>query len=309
MNHIFISYSSKNRTFALKLADNLERFYNVWIDREGIKGGLEWEQAIEDAIKDCAVFLVIVTPESNESDWVARETIRAEQLDKYRIPVLVEGVLPLRLLNLHFIDFQGKFEGGFRDLLEVLQGHLDPEDKQQNEVEHLIGEGVLARLEGDYPQSNSLIGQALVLQPEICKDTETFWEMLQTVNSSNQAKELQELIANGYMPIVEQTKSLAELPQLPSQFMAHKLPELPKSDSPQYAWSIQLDVPAEILDNVDYVKYQLHETFKSPVRTIRNRKDNFQLTAIGWGTFNIPVEIYFKDGSVAYTNYDLQLNT
>jgi hypothetical protein len=43
--HIFISYSKKDRDFAWKLAEDLEkRGFKIWIDR-AISGGEEWRQS------------------------------------------------------------------------------------------------------------------------------------------------------------------------------------------------------------------------------------------------------------------------
>ena len=47
---IFISHDTADNTFAMKLADSLERFYTIWIDRQGLVGGLEWEREIEQAL-------------------------------------------------------------------------------------------------------------------------------------------------------------------------------------------------------------------------------------------------------------------
>ena len=115
MGHIFISYSSKDAEFALKLSASLEPFYDVWIDKDDIKGGSEWEKMIQAAVTDCDVFLIIVSDNSNESNWVMRETILAENLKKYRIPILLDGDMPFRLLELQYIDFRADYSGGLRD--------------------------------------------------------------------------------------------------------------------------------------------------------------------------------------------------
>lgn len=293
MSQVFISYSSKNREFALKLADSLERFYSTWIDREGIWGGLEWENAIEEALKEAAVFVVIVSPSSNESDWVARETIRAEQLQMYRIPVLLDGQLPLRLLNLQFIDFQGEFEGGLRDLLEVLHEHLDPNEMHHDQVNHLLAEGVRAHLAKDHAKANNLIGQALALQPDLSPSVPAFWENLRTAATAEYSEQLQALVDSGQSLIVEHTELLS------NQY---------DDDSPQYRWNIEVNATDTILDHIDYVKYRLHDTFQPPVRIVRNRKNRFRLTMIGWGTFEIPIEIHFNDGTSVSTSYHLRFD-
>lgn len=286
MSHIFISYSSKNRDFALKLADDLIRLSKIWIDREGIHAGLEWEQAIEKAIRECEAFLVIVSPESNNSDWVARETILAEKLDKYRVPVLLNGELPFRLLNLHYVDFQGNYEGGFKDLLEAINDLIHPEEKTKDEVNRLLGLGIRAYIDEKIDDANGLIGQALALEPEIAASVEDFWLKLRGKPSTN--------FAADFMPsirIVERTELDGEV-----------------DGETYYAWNVEIAAPESVLNQIDSVKYILHKTFTPPFQVVRSRHNNFRLSRSGWGIFNIPIEITFKDGSVGTTAYQLTFN-
>ncbi|MFN8373111.1 MAG: TIR domain-containing protein [Anaerolineae bacterium] len=289
MNQIFISYSSKNRDFALRLADKLERFYQVWIDRDGIEGGQAWEKAIEAALKDCVVFLVLVSPDSNDSDWVARETILAERLKKARIPVLLDGDLPFRLINLHYVDFRGDFEGGLRDLYEALGAFLNPQQKTLNDVDQLVGSGVRARLAGDFSKANDFIGQALALEPDIAASVTAFWERLTSSPTTNFAAQVAHKVGKD-IKIVEKTISLDTGVY---------------QDKPAYQWTVSVSADSQTLDQIDYVVYELHHTFVQPTRTIRDRASNFSLTMIGWGIFDIPVTIYFKDGSHVETSYSL----
>lgn len=64
-----------------------------------------------------------------------------------------------------------------------------------------------------------------------------------------------------------------------------------------WEWTIFVDGPDSLLDQVEYVKYTLHPTFSNPVQARDNRPEKFSLTRIGWGTFVIPVQIVFKNGS------------
>ena len=91
MTYVFISYSKKNRAYARKLADYLlERGFDVWID-DRIDFGTNWEREIFKAIDGCAAFVVIMTPELYESDWVQRERLHAEARKKPPLPLLLEG--------------------------------------------------------------------------------------------------------------------------------------------------------------------------------------------------------------------------
>lgn len=290
MSDIFISYSNKDKTFAIRLVDDLERFYNVWIDKEELSGGLEWERMIEKALQDCHVFLVIVSPNSNDSEWVARETIRAENLKKYRIPIILSGDLPLRLLNLHYIDFRGDFEGGFRDLLEVLQEQIEPEDREKDEVNRLLGAGLRAQVANDYSKANNLIGQALVLEPAIAESVEALWKSLRTEAESNWATEFMAQIE-----IQERAKLLKS--DVESKQAGDKVDV--------YRWRLKIVASPEILDKIDYVRYQLHETFPRPIQIIRSREKSFPIVGQAWGIFPVPIEIHFKDGTVAKGIHDL----
>ena len=91
MSHVFISYSKKNRDYARKLADHLLSLgFDVWID-DRIDYGDMWERTIFKAIEDCAVFLVIMTPESYASNWVLREINYADRRKKPQFPLLLAG--------------------------------------------------------------------------------------------------------------------------------------------------------------------------------------------------------------------------
>ncbi len=91
MMHVFISYSKKNRGYARTLADHLLRLgFDVWID-DRIDYGEMWERTIFKAIDDCSAFLIIMTPDSYQSDWVLREIQYADRRRKPQFPVLLDG--------------------------------------------------------------------------------------------------------------------------------------------------------------------------------------------------------------------------
>jgi len=93
MNHIFISYSRDNKLYARALANELlRRGFDLWID-DSIDYGEEWWQVIVKAIRECGAFLIIMTPESDESRWVQREVMLADHLPKPIFPLLLDGDL------------------------------------------------------------------------------------------------------------------------------------------------------------------------------------------------------------------------
>ena len=69
-----------------------------------------------------------------------------------------------------------------------------------------------------------------------------------------------------------------------------------QKDSRIWKWSVWLDADDETLDTVEAVVYQLHSTFRNPVREITDRASNFELASSGWGQFMIYLTIRYKGG-------------
>ncbi len=91
MAHVFISYSKKNKTYAQELKVQLLNLgFDVWID-EVIEPGDGWFRSIRQAIKDCAAFVLIMTPESENSHWVNLELLHALEYHKPIFPLLRAG--------------------------------------------------------------------------------------------------------------------------------------------------------------------------------------------------------------------------
>jgi transcription initiation factor IIF auxiliary subunit len=73
-------------------------------------------------------------------------------------------------------------------------------------------------------------------------------------------------------------------------------------------WTVFIQGPAEVLDQVNCVEYTLHSSFASPVREVCSRGTGpaFALSESGWGTFQILVRVLLKDGRVQKLAHSLQ---
>ena len=123
MPQIFISYSRKDIDFARKLAGDLEKAsYDVWWDLTDLRGGDDWVRVIPAAIESSAFFLVVLSPNSAASDWVAKEYTQALNLRKKIIPIQLEpGPVPFALNTINFVNFaNGEYEDRFKELLSAL---------------------------------------------------------------------------------------------------------------------------------------------------------------------------------------------
>jgi len=128
--HFFISYSRADTSQKQNIVKQLRaRGINLWVDIEKLVPGTPaWEREIERAIRGAAGIIVLLSPESNSSEWVRREISFAEQNDKQVFPVLIHGdeddSIPLRLSNHQRVDLRENFEQGLDELADALKDHL-----------------------------------------------------------------------------------------------------------------------------------------------------------------------------------------
>jgi adenylate cyclase len=93
MADIFISYSRKDSSRALSLAEKLRTHgISIWIDQHGIEGASSWSGEIVRAINQCTGFIVLLSAASVESDNVVREVALAFEKKKKILPIELESV-------------------------------------------------------------------------------------------------------------------------------------------------------------------------------------------------------------------------
>lgn len=96
-----------------------------------LESGTQWLNTIEDAIDDCAGFLVILSKVSRRADWVMRECLYAMQLRKPLFIALIDDVpLPLLLVDRQFNNFTDDYEEAIVNLVDALKVPLaNPPEK------------------------------------------------------------------------------------------------------------------------------------------------------------------------------------
>ena len=73
-----------------------------------------------------------------------------------------------------------------------------------------------------------------------------------------------------------------------------------------YRIRLSIDGP---LDEITSVQYELHPTFRSPVRNSRDRSDRFAIEFWTWGEFEVLVTAYYSDGSEQAITYQLEYSS
>lgn len=78
-------------------------------------------------------------------------------------------------------------------------------------------------------------------------------------------------------------------------------------------WTVFIAASDEVLSQIQYVEYTLHPSFSNPVQrvTTRGKEANkgFFFSANGWGTFQIPIKVVFKNGQARFLKHQLTFST
>lgn len=129
--NIFISHSSEDNAFVAYLDAALEaEGFSTWVDYERIKAGERWPQAIEDALTGSMAVVVVMSQAARSSEWVERETLLAQKLEKPLFIALIDDSrLPLYLINRQYTDFSDKerHQQAVYELADALRG--DPPEQ------------------------------------------------------------------------------------------------------------------------------------------------------------------------------------
>jgi hypothetical protein len=78
--------------------------FDVWMDNAKLRASDKWWQSIVLALRECAAFIIIMSPESKASRWVQREVMLADEWRKPIFPVLLAGENWELFVDTHFED-------------------------------------------------------------------------------------------------------------------------------------------------------------------------------------------------------------
>ncbi|HEX8666285.1 MAG TPA: toll/interleukin-1 receptor domain-containing protein, partial [Beijerinckiaceae bacterium] len=125
---VFLSHSSKDKAFIRRLAtDLLSEGITVWIDEQDIKVGDSIPERIAQGVADSDFFLVALSINSIESDWVKKELNSAlvDEIIRRKtkvLPVLLSKVeIPASIKDKKYADFSDNYKEGLRELLRAIK--------------------------------------------------------------------------------------------------------------------------------------------------------------------------------------------
>ena len=214
---VFISYSSKEyeKIAPIKtLLDNNNISY--WMAPEAIPAGSNYAKEIPSAIKECKVFLLILSPNTQESKWVPAEIEMAVNLGKTIIPFTIEQCelkdeFNFMLSRSQRIDAYRDFHEASQKLIDILCEHFrhksskhKPKTIHTNSGRRLLGVAIVCTL----VVILSCIVATLILTPT--SDTTSQSKLMKFISSLNKQSGNHSAYVEGKPTFVESIENYKE---------------------------------------------------------------------------------------------------
>lgn len=139
---IFISYSSKDKSVAEKLAYVLkEKGYNIWLDEWEILVGQNIVDEVYKGIRLSNYMIVVLSKSSCQSKWVKEELTagKLQEIEQQKVKVLPVKIekckIPAPLETKLYADLTTNWQDGLKNLLASLQGYESEKKlKKENRI-------------------------------------------------------------------------------------------------------------------------------------------------------------------------------
>ena len=138
MADVFISYKSDEYEHANRIRSALQ--YNrisCWMAPESIGIGSDYASEIPNAISECRVFVLLLSPGAQESEWVPKELDKAISCKRIIMPFMIEKCelnnrFGFCLSNIQMIDgYTRNRDAAVQELVERIRFVLNPNPKVQ----------------------------------------------------------------------------------------------------------------------------------------------------------------------------------
>ena len=151
-DYVFMSYSRRDDVVMRRIVAFLrEQGIKVWVDNEKlIPGTPVWEKEIEKAVQGASAVVVVLSPDSKDSEWVRREISLADQYEKRVFPLLVRGdektSISIRLIGRQYVDIRSNEDAGLNyvsaTLLRYLEELNEREENAKKEADRLAAQKI-----------------------------------------------------------------------------------------------------------------------------------------------------------------------
>jgi hypothetical protein len=110
-NDIYLSYSRRDFEFVAELYQYLtKKGFSVWFDKESISPGEDWSVSTAQGIRECKIFLLILSPDAAANVNIRKELSLAQRHNKQIVPLIwrpteIPVEMEYQLAGIQWIDF------------------------------------------------------------------------------------------------------------------------------------------------------------------------------------------------------------
>jgi len=143
---IFLSHADKDKKIAKKLADELSNYgMKIFVAHEDIKIGEKWETILFNKIKECDLFVVLLSENFHLARYTDHEIGIAYGLNKFIFPIRIDDTMPYGFMS----KFQAKKISSEIDKDEVVKVFYSMVSKSEKGLE------MMNNLIEEFSESNS----------------------------------------------------------------------------------------------------------------------------------------------------------
>jgi hypothetical protein len=126
MAKIFISYSSRDAEIADQVYHALiAADHQVWMDREALKGGQDWLQAIQDNLLWANTLIVLWSAHALHSEWVQDEITFARSKRKLIIPLRIDNTDPSNHIIINALQLVDLRDGNVQRAVQHINAAIE----------------------------------------------------------------------------------------------------------------------------------------------------------------------------------------
>jgi len=174
---VFISYSSHDKDFVLRLTKDLvDNNINCWLDEWEIKVGDSILDKIDIGLEKSNFLVVVISSNSLNSKWVEREW-KVKYWDEVNtgkiivLPALIEDCeIPKLLKNKKYADFRKRYIRGANELISSIESHANREltisSEDYNSPDYWLELGAQYFSRGQKDLSLHFINRAINMEPQ-----------------------------------------------------------------------------------------------------------------------------------------------
>lgn len=172
--YVFISYSSKDSGLVQKIAEIFDKHkIEYWKAPEQIPAGSNYAKEIPSAIRDCSVFLVILSKTAQTSIWVEKEVDTAVCNRKVIIPLQIDDepmndMYRFYLNNVQMISYREGKENAFEEVIDRIIGIFNGRADNDSTRIRSIPEELLSEAGHKKKKTNALRINRIPVECEYC---------------------------------------------------------------------------------------------------------------------------------------------